>query len=102
MIIRLQMSLSVIYFRRGVNCLLNEARHLNETEFDKHLHTPPGQMILLDEQCVNLFGVNSHYCGVCGILLNTTAGYVVSCLINTTARYVVSCLTLLRGMWYLV
>ena len=44
--------------------MVNEARHYSPEEVQRHLATPPGQIINIDEQCQQVFGILSYYCGV--------------------------------------
>ncbi|XP_023932197.1 mucin-5AC [Lingula anatina] len=64
-------SCSIEYFRRrinylnsnNINCLLNAAVHFNDSEWDAYMNLPPGQRYPPHEQCRQIYGPLSYYCG---------------------------------------
>ena len=46
------------------NCMLNVPTLYDATEYNTHLSELPGTRYTLDEQCAQLLGTGSKYCGV--------------------------------------
>ncbi|XP_013409946.1 uncharacterized protein LOC106173376 [Lingula anatina] len=62
---------SVDYFRNLINdlnsdsnnCMVNEASYFNATEWEVYQRTNPGQRLTPHDQCREVYGAQSYYCG---------------------------------------
>lgn len=52
------------------SCLLNGASHQQPSEFEYYLQKYPGQKYDVYQQCQQILGLDSAYCGVSTILIN--------------------------------